>query len=451
MPLKRELKKIVSLAWPLLIAQVTQTLMGVSDTIMAGRYSAIDMAAVAIGFSISLPVLFFMQGIVLALPPIISRYNGGKEIHKVANATQQTFYLVLFVAILTAFSSLALPYLFTLSSMDQELRQITTEYTQYIFLSAPAFAGYQILRNFCEGLSVTKPTMIIMVLGLMVNIPANYVLIYGKFGFPELGGVGCGIATALVFAAMLVATLIYVLKSKRLGPYSLFDRFYTPNIADMWLTLKLGLPIALTIMFEVSLFGVVALLLSPLGAATVASHQIALNVSSVMFMFPLSIGIATSIRVAHLLGENDPHSAKKAIQGALILGLSVACFTAALTLIARYQIPGFYTNQADVISIAASLMLLAALFQLSDSVQVISAGALRGYKDTAAMSYITFVAYWLIGFPIGYILALTDWVIPSLGASGFWIGFIAGLSAAAIMLGLRLIKIQTRLESPKFR
>lgn len=445
--LKTELKKIVSLAWPLLIAQITQTLMGVSDTIMAGRYSALDMAAVAIGFSITMPVLFFIQGLVLALPPIISRFNGANQQHKVANATQQTFYLVLFVAILFSIGALIVPWLFSFSSMETELREITVAYTQFILLAAPAFAAYQLIRNFCEGLNVTKPTMIIMVVGLTVNIPANYILIYGKLGFPELGGVGCGIATAVVYTVMMIATLLYAKRSKRLASFNLFDTWYKPDLTAIWTTFKLGFPIALTILFEVTLFGVVALLLSPLGANIVASHQVALNFSSIMFMFPLSIGIATSIRVGYLIGENNLEAAKKAVIGAVLLGLGIATITATLTVLARSQIASLYSTDLQVLELAAGLMLLASLFQLSDSIQVISAGALRGYKDTAAMSYITFIAYWLIGLPIGYTLALTNLFVDPMGASGFWIGFICGLSAAAVMLGARVHIIQNKFAS----
>lgn len=442
---KTELKKIIHLAWPLLIAQVTQTLMGVSDTIMAGRYSATDMAAVAIGFSITMPVLFFIQGLILALPPIISRLHGANQKDKIANATQQTFYLVILASFLFAAGAALVPFLFSFSSMDEELRKITVAYTQFILLGAPAFTAYQLLRNFCEGLSVTKPTMIIMVMGLTVNIPANYILIYGKFGVPELGGVGCGIATAIVFSAMFIATLVYTRKAKRLAEFGLFKQWYKPDLSTMWDTFKLGFPIALTILFEVTLFGVVALLLSPFGANIVASHQVALNFSSIMFMFPLSIGIATSIRVGYLIGEERHDAAKKAVLSALLLGLSIATITATTTVLARVQIASLYTADIQVIELAASLMFLASLFQLSDSIQVISAGALRGYKDTAMMSYITFTAYWLVGLPIGCILALTDWILPPMGASGFWIGFICGLSTAAVMLGVRVNLVQRKL------
>nr|WP_205967704.1 MATE family efflux transporter [Paraglaciecola sp. 20A4] len=435
------------MAWPLLIAQVTQTLMGVSDTIMAGRFSATDMAAVAIGFSFTMPMLVFIQGLTLALPPIISRFNGAKQVDKVANASYQVMWLTLFFAVLALVLSSFLTFLFSMIDMEPELRTITVDYVRFVLYSMPAFALYQVLRNVCEGLSITKPSMIIMIIGLLVNIPANYVFIYGKFGVPAFGGAGCGIATGLVFVAMMFATWIYTLNSKKLQQYALYTRIFAPNMHDIWASLKLGLPIALTILFEVTLFTVVAILLAPFGSTIVAAHQVALNFSSLMFMLPLSLGMATSIRVSHLLGENKPLQAKMATRAALLMGLTTATLTATMTYLARVHIGELYSNNAEVINMAAGLMMLAALFQFSDAIQVVSATALRGYKDTAAMFYLSFISYWVIGMTIGCILALTDWIVPRMAPAGFWIGFICGLTSAAILLGLRLRHIQRKQEN----
>ncbi|WJG11097.1 MATE family efflux transporter [Aliiglaciecola sp. LCG003] len=443
---KQELLNLSKLTWPLLVAQVTQTLMGVADTIMAGRFSAIDMAAVAIGFSITIPILCFVQGLAMALPPIISKLHGAGENHFTSDATQQTFYLVLPICLLISLASVFVPYWFSLIDMETELRRVTVEYVQYILYSAPAFGVYQVLRNYCEGLSNTKPTMIIMAIGLLVNIPANYVLIYGEFGLPAMGGAGCGVATALVYVAMLVSTVTYIALSKRMKDNHLFSELYAPQLSKIISTFNLGLPIALTILFEVTLFGVVALLLSPLGPLTLASHQIALNFSSLMFMFPLSIGMATTIRVGFFIGKKDYAAAKLASKTAIILGLVIATISATTTILAREQISLLYSNNPEVVNLAMSLMMLAAMFQISDSIQAISAGALRGYKDTGAMFIITFIAYWLIGLPVGVLLALTDVIVPAIGARGFWMGFIFGLTSAAVMLGIRLRITQKRLE-----
>lgn len=444
MAFKSELKTILHLAWPLLIAQITQTLMGVSDTIMAGRYSATDMAAVAIGFGFTLPVIVFIQGITLALPPIISRFNGAKKTHKVANYTQQMAWLSLLFALLAIVFGLVFEPLLNLFNMDTQLREITVEYIQYILFSMPAFALYQVLRNFSEGLSLTKPSMVIMAIGLLVNIPANYILIYGKFGLPTMGGAGCGLATAFVFVAMFIATLAYTVLSKKLKPFHLYQQLYWPQVNALKECLKLGLPIAMTILFEVTLFAVVAILLAPFGATAVASHQIALNFSALMFMIPLSLGMATSIRIGYLLGESRPEQAQLATKCAFFVGISIALVTATITVIARESIARLYSIDEEVIQLASGLLLLAAMFQFSDAIQVISGTALRGYKDTAWMFYLSFISYWVVGMTIGCVLALTDWIVPKMAGAGFWIGFISGLTTAAVLLGLRLKHIQAK-------
>lgn len=416
--------------------------MGVADTIMAGRFSATDMAAVAIGFSITIPILCFVQGLTMALTPIVSRLHGAGKQSDIVKAAYQCFYLVLPIAFMVSLLIFFIQDWFMLVPMQSDMRNITVEYVTYILCVVPFFAVYQVLRNFCEGLSITKPTMLIMAVGLLVNIPANYLFIYGEFGAPQMGGAGCGLATGLVFSAMMLSTAVYIFYSKATRKFQLFQQIYPPNLAEIIETLKLGLPIALTLLFEVTLFGVVALLLSPFGPATVASHQIALNFSALMFMFPLSIGMAASIRVGYFLGKNDAQGAKLAAKTAVFLGLCIAVFTAFLTIVARQKIALLYSTEPEVIELAMSLLLLASLFQLSDAVQAISAGALRGYKDTFAMFLITFVSYWMIGLPMGLLLALSDFLIPALGARGFWIGFICGLTAAAIMLGWRVKYIQ---------
>lgn len=438
------MKTLLTLAWPLLIAQVTQTLMGVSDTIMAGRYSYTDMAAVAIGFSITMPVLMFIQGVTLGLSPIISRLQGSKQTNKVANALHQCIWLSL---ILSGFALLLIFVVVPLLSnieMEAAVRTITVDYIIYILLAAPGFALYQSLRNCCEGLSSTRPTMIIMFAGLLVNIPANYILINGLFGLPEMGGAGCGLATLLVIYVMAFVTLLYMMIAKKLKQYDLFTKLHWPKIDLQLSQLKIGLPIAFTIVFEVTLFGVVAVLLARFGAEVVASHQIALNFSSLMFMLPMSIGMAVAIRIGYSVGNEDALNAKISVYCALVCSLVIALFTATMTVILSTEISALYTENQGVIMIASSLLFFAALFQFSDGIQVVSANALRGYKDTKAMLILSFVSYWLVGLPVGIILGLTDWIFPIMAAKGFWIGFISGLSCAAVLMFWRVRVIQKR-------
>ena len=440
-----ESKRLITLAWPLLIAQITQMMMGVIDTIMAGHYSATDMAAVALGFSIIVPLQCFIQGLGLAMPPILSRLHGKGNTSDVASAAWQAGYLLLTISLLVLLIWPFTGHLVALFPMEPALYDITVDYVQFVLLSMPAFAGYQWLRNFCEGLGTTKPTMAITLIGLMCNVAGNYIFIYGAGPVPAFGGAGCGIATAIVIYTMFFASMAYVLLSDRLKKYNLFGHIYRPDLRMILRTFKLGFPVAMTLLFEVTLFAVVALMLAPFGPGTVAAHQVALNFSAIMFMFPLSLGMALSIRVGYRIGQNNPAQARMVVKSGITIGMCIATLTASFTLLAKGAIISLYTQDETVFALANSLLIYAALFQFSDAIQVLSANALRGYKDTTAMFIITFIAYWLIGLPTGLILGRTDWITSEpMSAAGFWIGCIVGLSSAAIMLGSRVMIIQRR-------
>lgn len=438
-------KSLMTLAYPILVAQLVQNLMGFVDTVMAGRVSSTDMAAVAIASSVWLPLILTICGLVIALTTIVSQLAGAKNYVKVANMTYQTAWLCIGLGVLLILLFYTfIPLLYDRVPLELHLKNLMFDYLKYIVWGAPAFCAYLVLRAYSEGLSHTKPSMVISIIGLLINIPANYIFINGGFGIPALGGAGCGIATAIVYWIMFLVTLGYSYYAKALKHAYLFKRFYWPQLNEIKHILMVGTPIALSLLFEVSLFSAVAIILAPLGAEIVASHQVAINFSGLVFMIPLSFAMAVTIQVGNAIGNNDPHKAKSIAKSSLLFGLAIAVLTGACTLIFRVQIAEIYTHEQAVIEVAASLMFLAALFQFSDAIQVISAGVLRGYKDTKAILYITFVSYWMVGLGIGYILGMTDLVIPRIGAYGFWIGFITGLTTAAILLTFRLRSIQHR-------
>ncbi|NQZ22016.1 MAG: MATE family efflux transporter [Colwellia sp.] len=444
---KTNTKSLMKLAYPILIAQLVQNLMGFADTVMAGRVSAIDMAAVAVASSVWLPLILTIYGLVMALATIVAQLAGAKKFADVAKVTYQTAWIALSLGLLL----IALYYVITPFVIDQipleaHLKQLLFDYLGYIVWGAPGFCLYLVLRNYSEGLSHTKPTMIISIIGLLINIPANYIFIYGEFGMPALGGAGCGIATAIVYWVMFLSMLTYCFVSKQLKHAPLFERFYWPQWSAIKEVLAIGFPISMALLFEVSLFAAVAIILVPFGAEVVASHQIAINFSGLVFMVPLSLAMAVTIQVGFAVGDNNLAKAKEICHYSLILSLIIAVGTALLTVVFRHEIAQIYTIDKEVIELAASLMFLAALFQFSDAIQVISAGALRGYKDTKSILYITFFSYWVIGLSLGLVLGLTNWIIEPIGPYGFWIGFIFGLTAAAILLAWRLHIIQKRVE-----
>ncbi|HEY5714952.1 MAG TPA: MATE family efflux transporter, partial [Psychromonas sp.] len=333
-------------------------------------------------------------------------------------------------------------YLIDIMKMDPILQDITIRYLFAILAAVPAFLLFQALRNYVEGLSLTKPAMVIGFIGLIVNIPLNWIFVYGKLGLPAMGGAGCGVATTIVYWVMLLTLIIYVLHAKKLRHYPLFRAFAAINWKTQLSIFKLGLPVAVALFFEITIFAMVALLIAPLGASVVAAHQIAINFSSMVFMLPMSIANGVSIRVGFNLGRANSIQAKNASYAGFAVGLSLSVLTAFLTLIFREEIALLYTDDKEVVLLAVTLILFSAMYQCIDAIQVIAAGALRGYKEMMAIFASTFVAYWLVGLPLGYSLAMTDILLPALGAKGFWIGITAGLSVAAILLGKRLYIVQ---------
>lgn len=432
---KFEAKTILKLSGPIVVAQLTQTMMYVVDTLMAGSVSVTDMAAVAVGSAIWLPIILTFQGLLIALTPLIAQHIGAKQPQQVLPLLYQGGLLALLLSsvifIGMQFIHLPLGYM----EMDAQLKQKAGEYLFFISFSAFPAAAYMLLRNLFEGLGDTKAAMWIGFIGIMVNIPANYVFIHGLFGMPTLGGPGCGLATTLVFVAMASAMALYAAFGRVAAPVRRTLPSLAVNKAQIWQILALGTPIAFAFFFEVSLFTCIPLMIAHLGPTVVAAHQIAINFCSMVFMLPLSIGLATTIRVGHLVGAKDTLEMKKAIGSAIWLGLGLAVVIATLTFVCRDLVANLYTTDNDVLTLASGILVLACFYQFSDAVQVICSCTLRGLKYTKPIFFITFIAYWPIGFGLGCVLGLTDWLGPKMGVQGFWLGIIVGLTVAALLLG----------------
>ena len=326
------------------------------------------------------------------------------------------------------------------------MADVTMNYLRAMVWGLPAYLLLINFRCLNDGIAKTKPAMVITFMGLMLNIPLNYMFIYGKFGAPALGGVGCGVATAIVNWAMAILMITYSAKNYNERSLKVFEKIIEkPDIKTLKKLAALGLPIAIALCSEVSLFALSSLLLSPLGADVVASHQIALNTSAVAFMFPMSIAMAATILVAQELGNHAPQKAKIMSYAAIILGLIAASVLALVIWVFSAEIATLIVgDNATVIALSSSLLAIAAIYQFSDSVQVVVSGILRGYKDTKIILYITLLAYWGVGIPVGYILSRTDWIVPSIGAKGFWVAFIIALTIAAALLFIRMRKIQSQ-------
>lgn len=444
----KEARNLLALAIPVIFAQISQTAMGVVDTIMSGSVSANDMAAVAVGTALWLPVILFGHGLLLSLTPIIAQLNGSGRRNKIPHHISQGYWLAIaisFILMIILYNSNLL--INNMPQVDTVLAAKSVAFLRGLLWGTPGYLLFQVLRCQCDGLSKTKPGMVICFLGLISNIPLNYILINGKLGLPVLGGIGCGIATASVYWILFIVLRWYIRRASNLRDLNI-TILQQPDFQLIWRLLRLGLPIALALFFEVTLFALVALLVAPLGIIAIASHQIAFNFSSLMFVLPLSLSVAATIRVGYRLGEGNVEQARISAWTSLIIGVTLAMCSALLTILLRQRIALLYNDSSAVVAMASHLMLFAAIYQISDSLQVIGSGVLRGYQDTRAIFFMTFTAYWLLGFPCGYILAFTDLVFPAMGASGFWIGFIIGLTSAAILIILRIRWLQN--QTPEY-
>ncbi|USD66595.1 MATE family efflux transporter [Vibrio sp. SCSIO 43136] len=445
---KNEASALIKLASPVLIASVSQTGMGFVDTVMAGGVSPTDMAAVAVATSVWLPTILFGIGLIMALVPIIAQLNGAGKTKQIPFEVQQGVFLALLITLPVVLVLAQTQFILGWMNVEDVMAEKATGYMYAMMTAAPAFLLFQVLRSYTDGMSLTKPAMVIGFVGLVLNIPLNWMFVYGKLGMPALGGVGCGVATTIVYWSMLAMMLIYILRSKRLSKVGVFDKLIPPQVKAIKRLFGLGLPVAASMFFEVTLFAVVALLIAPLGSMTVAAHQVAMNFSSLVFMLPLSIATAVSIRVGHKMGEESVEGAMIASRVGIVVGLLMAMTTAVFTVVFREQIAELYTDDPEVILMAGSLMFLAAVYQCTDSVQIIAGGALRGYKDMKAIFVRTFISYWVFGLPSGYLLgATTVFTHEPLGAPGYWIGIIIGLSIAALMLGQRLLWMHRQEQS----
>lgn len=454
-----EAGRMARLALPVFFGQMSQMLMGVVDTVMTGRYHTTDMAAVALAASLWLPVSLCGVGVVLALTPLTAQRMGAGKRADVPHLLRQGILLALLLSVPLAALLFFIAGNVHWFGIEGRAAEVCAGWLRAVTCGLPGLLLYIAVRGLTDGDSRTRPSMIIAFGGLLLNVPCNYILIYGCFGLPELGGTGSGIATALISWCMSAALICYTRKAtsyrdlqplyaplwraaEQTGAEKAPARFCLrpprPDFALMLRILRIGLPGALAMLFEVSCFAVTALLLAPLGMTVVAGHQVAMNFSGVLFMLPLSLGMTCTIRVGHLLGESRPAAAQIAIWTALAAGLCLTCAAGAGTALFRHEIAAFYSADPEVRALAAHLLLYAAAFQTVDGIQAISVGALRGYNDTRFISFATFTGYWCLGLPAGFVLARTDLLTPAMGAAGFWAGFVLSLIIMACVLQLRL-------------
>ncbi|WP_394750090.1 MATE family efflux transporter [Spongiimicrobium salis] len=438
----KEFRYNLKLSFPVILGMLGHTFVGFADNIMVGQLGTAELAAVSLGNSFVFIAMSLGIGFSTAITPLVAEADGagskenGKSALKHGLVLCTVLGLVLFGIIL-----LSKPLIYYMKQ-PPEVVDLALPYLDLVAFSLVPLIIFQAFKQFSEGLSQTKYPMYATILANVVNILLNYLLIFGALGFPKLGIVGAAIGT-LVSRLIMVLFIWGLLKSKKKFQ-DYVTRFNFKNIEKkvMQKIIGLGFPSALQMFFEVAIFTAAIWLSGVLGKNAQAANQIALNLSSMTFMVGMGLGVAAMVRVGNQKGLKRFEDLRRIAQSIFLLTFLLEIVFAALFLIFRNGLPTMYldasevANQmdnAEVIFLAAQLILVAAFFQISDGLQVVVLGALRGLQDVKIPTVITFIAYWLIGFPISYYLGLHT----NLKSTGIWIGLLAGLTASAIMLYIR--------------
>jgi len=435
-----KISRFFKLLLPILITQVTLFSMSFFDTIMSGNSSPGDLAGVAIGVSIWTPISTGLTGILVAITTMVANLNGAKQDKKITPLVTQALYLAGIIAIVIIIIGIfSIHPILNHMNLDPKVHRVALHFLFALSFGILPLFLYTVIRQFIDGLGKTRTTMIITVISVPVNVILNYFLIFGKAGLPRLGGVGSGVASAITYW-IIFGIAFYIIKTKK--PFSGFNLFkkLPPISFTTWKSiLKLGVPIGLSIFFEVSVFSVVTLLLSEFDTETIAAHTVAMNFASLLYMVPLSISMALTIAVGYEVGAKEFQNAKEYSKIGLVMAVSIASFFGIIIYLFRYDVAGWYTNDPSVQILAGGFLIFAVMFQLFDAIAAPIQGALRGYKDVNATLIMMILAYWVIALPVGYALSNTH-----LGAKGYWVGLIVGLGVSALTLSFRLVQLQIK-------
>ena len=447
--IRTEVAALWQLAWPVLIGQLATVGMSVADVAMTGHLSSEDLAAVALGASLWMIVLVTIMGIMMAINAIVAHEVGAGAFGRIPHIMRQSMWMAFGIGMIGCgiinFSTLIFDYLQLTPSVNAKASQ----FVHVISIGMPAFSMYRALYSYTTSLNQTKPIMVIALCGLVFNVIGNWLLVFGNLGFPQLGATGCAVATGIGLWLMLAGMLWWVRRAPAYQKTYPFSHREAPKWSEIRSMLRIGLPIGVAYFAEVSAFCAVGLLVARFGVVSVSANQIALNFSSLVFMIPLSLGVALTTRVGQAMGEGDPVRARFIAWVGIGVSLGFAVLSAIFIAMSRHSIAAAYTSDLAVQELTATILLFAAIFQLSDATQVTASCALRGYKVTRTPMLIHLLAFYGFALPLGFVLGLAPEWLPwhpqkPMGASGFWIGLVLGLTIAAILLVAFLHRLSTR-------
>lgn len=437
---KIETKQLLKIAWPVVLGQLGHVTVGVADSAMIGQTGAIPLAASAFANSIFILPLVFGIGISFGITPLVANADGQGDRSRVGRLLSQGLLINTSLAIaLIAFLFLIRP-LSQFMGQDPEVLALALPYLGILIIGILPLMSFLSLKQFAEGLSDTRAAMFISLGANLLNIGLNYILIYGHLGFPAMGIMGAGYATLISRIIMALGMFAYMATHKN---YALYRSELVPKrieMARIKRILAIGIPSGLQYVFEVGAFAVAAIFIGNLGALPLAAHQIAISLASISYMAASGIGAAASVRVGHAKGQKDGRRIHLSGQSAVLLVLLIMAFAGITFGFGRNYFPVFFSQNLDVIALSAQLLVVAVLFQISDGLQVVGLGLLRGLADVKIPTYITFVSYWLVSLPLAYVWGL----LLNGGVVAIWLSLAIGLTIAASLLMWRFRLLSKR-------
>ena len=439
----QEGKIFLKLGLPILGSQLVMYGMTTTDYIMAGYSSSDDLAGVGLAAAIFNPIFFLSAGLMFGITPIIAQHFGANEKDEVTIKSRKFLWTGLLVGIVFFLFLQNSGFIFNFLDTEVNVKQISLGYLYAISFGAVPLTIFQALRGYSEGITQTNVVFFLNAFGFVINIPLNYLFIF----YFDLGGVGCGIATAIV--AWIGVLLFFLITgfSKMYSKFSIYGKFIWPDLKSNLELFKIGMPISFGIFVELSMFSGAALIISFFGSKMLAAHAISINLAGLFFMIPLSLGLCTAVRVGNLIGEGNFLKANYASNISIRISLFLAIFTLCLIIIFKEFLISMYSRDEAVAVIASSLLIFAAIFQIPDAIGFSAIGSLRGHKDTFATMVIMIISYWFFAMPVGVYLAFNQTFGLPTEAWGIWLGMILGISLSAILNLLRLKYKKTKLKT----
>ncbi|MGN0902158.1 MAG: MATE family efflux transporter [Succinivibrio sp.] len=444
---RRELHSQLRLFFPFLTGQFCACGMGVVDTVMAGLAGTIDISGVAVACSFYWPAYMFLSGVAYGLTPTTSLLLGLNNFPKMQLARYNALICCTILGILTAILLALVPCIFSYIPSDKNMMDVAAKYLYFVSFALPSTAIFNAYRCYSEGLGITRPTMYFGIIMLLLDIPLNYIFIFGKLGMPAMGGVGCGMTSAFINILTAVMIYFYVTRGKIYKKYEKNKKLYF-DIHSVRSFMHLSLPLGFSRTAEVACFSLAAVILSPFGPTTVAAHSITLNVSGMIFMIPLCLSMTATIRVSLMMGTKNFAKAYIAAKTTLFINLVTFALYFLMLITLREKIASLYTDDLQVLALTTGLMLFNCFYLFPDCIQCMFMGVLQGFKDSKTILINTIFSYWIVGFPLSVILAYGIFT-EKMGAYGVWTGFLICLVTSAIIYVSRAIYLFRKQKMPK--